>query len=385
MRANVTGWATSSGPARRGRRDRRQPVGDARRGASEQHPHARVGRARPPGRCAPPSAASSADGRRGSRRRRRPAPAGRRGRGRAGRAGSTRRCRRTRPRGRRSSRAIAARSTMPACAMTSAGGECFSTSRAEAVRDRRQPAPAVDQDRHVTLRGEREHRLEPRVVGEEALGARMELDPARAGVERSARPPRSASRSGRAARTARASPSEAAACTSVRSLAAEKRGMAVGLVEAEHERARDPVGALDPRAARRDRRPSRRCRRRGGCGRRRPRCPPAARRGRAPRSARAARSRDRGRPPSQCTAQVGRPCPDAAARPRRSTKTAPGPLRPRPGGRRRRSPGRRARRGGRPRWGTRTASIAMRRDRAAERARSGSPAARPAGSAVRSG
>ena len=51
------------------------------------------------------------------------------------------------------------------------------------VGDRRQAAPAVDEDGHPTLRREREDRVEPIVVQEEALGARMQLDAARSAVE----------------------------------------------------------------------------------------------------------------------------------------------------------------------------------------------------------
>ena len=53
----------------------------------------------------------------------------------------------------------------------------------QVVGDRRQAAPAVDQDRHASLRRQREHRREPLVVQREALRPRVELDPARAGVE----------------------------------------------------------------------------------------------------------------------------------------------------------------------------------------------------------
>ena len=71
---------------------------------------------------------------------------------------------------------------MPACAMISVGA-CRSSEARQRVRDRRQTAAAVDQDRHPALRGEREHGLEPRVVGQEPLRPRVQLDPARAEVE----------------------------------------------------------------------------------------------------------------------------------------------------------------------------------------------------------
>ena len=53
----------------------------------------------------------------------------------------------------------------------------------EVVGDRRQAAPAVDEDGHPTLRREGEDRVEPIVVQKEALGAGMQLDAARAAVE----------------------------------------------------------------------------------------------------------------------------------------------------------------------------------------------------------
>ena len=55
--------------------------------------------------------------------------------------------------------------------------------RGEVVADRRQPAAAVDQDRDVPLDRDGEDVVEPRVAEREPLGARMQLDPARAEVE----------------------------------------------------------------------------------------------------------------------------------------------------------------------------------------------------------
>ena len=55
--------------------------------------------------------------------------------------------------------------------------------RLEVLRDRRQPAAAVDEDRDGSLDGEREDRLQALVVERERLGARVELDPLRAEVE----------------------------------------------------------------------------------------------------------------------------------------------------------------------------------------------------------
>ena len=52
----------------------------------------------------------------------------------------------------------------------------------EVVRDRRQTAAAMDQDRYVAFGGELEHRREPLVGEQELLRPRMELDAARAAV-----------------------------------------------------------------------------------------------------------------------------------------------------------------------------------------------------------
>ncbi len=53
----------------------------------------------------------------------------------------------------------------------------------ERVRDRRKAAATVDQDRDAPLGGKREDGLQARVIGKEALGARVELDAARAEVD----------------------------------------------------------------------------------------------------------------------------------------------------------------------------------------------------------
>ena len=57
----------------------------------------------------------------------------------------------------------------------------------EVVGDRRQPSPAVDQDRHASLRRQREDRLESLVVQEELLGPRVQLDPPGAEIEAAGR------------------------------------------------------------------------------------------------------------------------------------------------------------------------------------------------------
>ena len=114
--------------------------------------------------------------------------------------------------------------------------------RGESGRDRRQPASAVDEDRNAAFRRQREDRREPLVARVEALGPRMELDPARAEVETAHRLLER--------RLVQVEPHErdqAAPGTGgegqrpvVRST---KRGVPVGLVEAEHERTGHAVPA----------------------------------------------------------------------------------------------------------------------------------------------
>src|SRR6476619_8117976 len=53
----------------------------------------------------------------------------------------------------------------------------------ELLRDRRQPAPSVDEDRNVPLRRQRENRRQPLVVQQEPLRAWMQLDPPGAEIE----------------------------------------------------------------------------------------------------------------------------------------------------------------------------------------------------------
>ena len=114
----------------------------------------------------------------------------------------------------------------------------------EVVGDWREPAPAVDQDRHAPLRREREHRRQALVVEQEPLRPRMQLDPARACVEAAGRlldrlfgevePHERNQASLRALRVGE--------CAVVRG--AERR-VPVGLVHAEHECPSDPVPLLD--------------------------------------------------------------------------------------------------------------------------------------------
>ena len=117
----------------------------------------------------------------------------------------------------------------------------------EARRDRRQAAAAVDQDRHPALLREREDGREALVGRVESLRPRVELDPARAGVEAACRlldralvqvEPNEGDQAAAGARGERERPVVGGA----------EGGVAVGLVEAEHERARDSVRGHHPLA-----------------------------------------------------------------------------------------------------------------------------------------
>ena len=111
--------------------------------------------------------------------------------------------------------------------------------------DRRQPAAAVDQDGHAPLGCELEHGRKPLVVEQEALGPRMQLDPACAEIEAAPRLLDGA----RGEVEAREGDEEP-----VRTLRGRERpvvrgsesGLPVGLVHAERERPADAV-ALEER------------------------------------------------------------------------------------------------------------------------------------------
>ena len=133
-------------------------------------------------------------------------------------------------------------SAIPAWAMISERLGIAVDERREPGRDRRQAAAAVDQDRHAPLGRELEHRPEPLVGRAEALRARVQLDPLRAGVEAAVRlldrrlvqvEPHERDEPALRARGEGERPVVRGA----------ERGMPVGLVEAEHERARDAVVA----------------------------------------------------------------------------------------------------------------------------------------------
>jgi hypothetical protein len=114
----------------------------------------------------------------------------------------------------------------------------------EVVGDRRQPASAVDQDRDSPFGRELEDRREPLVVQEKPLRARMELDPARPGIE---------TPTGLFDRLlAKVEPNERdqAALRAPRVLEAPvvrgaERRVPVRLVQAEHETALDAVAVRD--------------------------------------------------------------------------------------------------------------------------------------------
>ena len=118
--------------------------------------------------------------------------------------------------------------------------------RLEVARDRRQAASSVDQDRNRALEGELEDRPEPLVVEGECLRPWVELDPARAEVERAP---------GLVERPLRQVEAHEGEEPAVRPARVGERavvrhaeaGLAVGLVEAEDEGARDAVAVEDRR------------------------------------------------------------------------------------------------------------------------------------------
>ena len=140
---------------------------------------------------------------------------------------------------------------------------------AEVLGDRRQPAPAVDEDRHAALRRQREDRLEPLVVEQEALRPGVELDPARARVERARRlldrllGEVEADEGDEEAARSRSAAFERAVVGG-----AEGR-LAVGLVQAEREGPLHAPALEEGRRGPRTARPCRRCRGRRGRARRR--------------------------------------------------------------------------------------------------------------------
>ena len=113
----------------------------------------------------------------------------------------------------------------------------------QAIGDRRQASPAVDQDRDAAFGSELEDRHEPLVVQVELLCPRVQLDPAGAGIEAA---------DGLGDRLlGQVEPDERHEAP-VRALRVGQRAVVrgaerrvpVGLVEAEHERSRDSVQLL---------------------------------------------------------------------------------------------------------------------------------------------
>ena len=98
----------------------------------------------------------------------------------------------------------------------------------------------MDQDWDASLRGDLEHRREPLVGRGELLRARVQLDAARPGVEAA---PRLLDRRLVQVEAHERDQAPAAALRERKGAVVRRAegGMAVGLVEAEHERARDAV------------------------------------------------------------------------------------------------------------------------------------------------
>ena len=113
------------------------------------------------------------------------------------------------------------------------------------IGDRRQAAPSVDEDRHAPVRGQLEDRGEALVVQHEALRPSVELDPAGTAVEAARR---------LLDRLLRQVEADERDQPPVRPRGELERAVvrrpetwvAVGLVEAEHERPRDAEARLDP-------------------------------------------------------------------------------------------------------------------------------------------
>ncbi len=112
----------------------------------------------------------------------------------------------------------------------------------ESLRDGWEPASTVNEDRHATLGCEREDRTEPLVGQVEALGPRVKLDPAGATVEAAAGFLHRAL--GKIEANERDQHAAAGIGRRERPVVRRAEGrMPVRLVEAEGERARDPVAA----------------------------------------------------------------------------------------------------------------------------------------------
>ena len=250
----------------------------------------------------------------------------------------------------------------------------------EVVRDRRQPAAAVDEDRHAALRRDREHRREALVVQLELLRARVQLDPARAEVEAALGLLDRAARSGRAARTGSAGPSPPRRTRACGRWRRGKPGCGRARRGRRRSRARRRSGR-GSRSARRSGRPCRRCRRRDACARRRCRRPTAGRaRSSASKTAKSSCARSSGSVTESESTRVGYSNAGASTRSRKTRSgTAPShcgtPLTTIRGT---------AQTSASPRARGTPSPRSRRRECAVRRAPLGTPAARPAGNAVRS-
>ena len=123
---------------------------------------------------------------------------------------------------------------------------CGATSAASSSAIGGSPRPPWIRIGTSALDGEREDRLQAVVPDRELLRAGMELDPARAEVEAADRLLERAGVEVEAHERDEAARPIAAAAASVRSFADAERRLAVGLVEAERERAREAVLASIP-------------------------------------------------------------------------------------------------------------------------------------------
>ncbi len=114
------------------------------------------------------------------------------------------------------------------------------------VCNRRQPATAVDEDRHTSLGRKLEDRREAIVVERESLRSRVELDASRSAVETA---DRLVDRPFGGQVEAHERHESAAGALGVSQCSVVRRTegwLTVGLVHAEHEGAGDPVGVHDP-------------------------------------------------------------------------------------------------------------------------------------------
>ena len=183
MRASDIGCWSTCGALRLRRRERRLAVRDPVRVAREHVEDLRLGQAGDARGAQRDQERLRLHARTGSRRRRRSAPAARGGRSSSRSIGLQTEVSKKTPALPAKWPARPERSAIPACAMISVASGYVVVRGVRGGRDRRQPAPAVDEDRDAPLRRDREDRREPLVVQLELLRARMQLDSACAEVE----------------------------------------------------------------------------------------------------------------------------------------------------------------------------------------------------------